>query len=934
MPDLHRIIRVQRHFEIADAFLMDGGVLDKQKFRQLLEEHNDDFGITDDTKSWEKESTRITYIHNAWRKLCKKIKDEAKKRGNISNILLIDENFSKGQSQTISYVIKGYSLLSPKTKQSKREKWERDLDSRIQSVELSDIELDNDDLGFSKLFFGVDYSIFEQKKPVFANKSFALEFDRIKQLEESSETNAVEIFNRYQKLLAKKNISNSNLAACLAQYANFIASNWKTNENLRATASINDWVKEICSSFERAIQLTENDPFLLKENTQYRLRYINYLSFRTNDGNNKSLIQADKVSDYIPSLTNDLFKVDCLLDLGKFYFIGKNFDRAFCMINQAKDILCDLSSKGQNVSAKRFDLHMLCLKIALSDIESPGIYESDEFKAALDSVRLFSPHKLKAKIFDVNFLYDNYEQALRQRGDTDYACSILKQHLKLLMSLYLDDPSSKERYEILYLLNNWSAELHLNNTLKDNFEEYKNILSDIKKHITSFYIDELSEELDILQSVWNIREINRELSYSEHILLADNLCHIANISLLTFSRLTPVVKNFFEEALSIYKKYYDCEIRSLISFIETKLLLLKLLRENELSITTAIEKQYSDLIALIEASGDSPYLKFLLLKSVNCCIKSLNSLNDKNFRCVIPFLEKAFNLHNNLVLNITAAEVDDDKAIDILLFTGKSYKKNDADYDFYFNCAVRYHSDFSSFSHYDFCCSDEILDTYKFTVDFYKIEYHQLNLTDDSLLQKLDLLLDKFSNEDICHRSDRDAFYTLVQHCIMALPDDISRIKMRRNVRRIIVSEDEPQHYLSYLPDNIIQERISTINFYLDSSNIGYRIAALVGLDELAWIYHELGLYRKQKQVCLKILKIVDELKKNNLEYNRLFEIQAIESLYYLYLKSRRYKVALKYLNSLISRYEELRESDSSYHNLVKKFMLEKLDLEDKLYQT
>lgn len=933
MPDLHRIIRVQRHFEIADAFLMDGGVLDKQRFRQLLEEHNDDFGITDDTKSWEKESTRIAYIHNAWRKLCKKIKDEAKKHGNISNILLIDENFSKGRSQTISYVIKGYSLLSAKTSQTKRDKWERDLDDRIESVKLSDIALDNDDLGFSKLFFGADLPVFEQRKPVFLNKSFALEFDRIKQLEGSAEANTVEIFNRYQKLLAKSNISDSNLATCLAQYANFIASNWEADKGLRNAFPAKDWEKEIRSSFERAISLTENAPFLRKENIQHILRYGNYLLFGTNDDVSNALIYANKVSDYIPSFANDLFKVDCLLDLGKFYFIGNNFDRAFCMINHAKDILCNLSSKGQDVSVKSFDLHILCLKIALSDIESPGIYESDEFKAALDSVRLFSPNELKAKIFDVNFLYDNYEQVLRQRGDTDYACSIMKQHLKLLMSLYLDDPSSKERYEILYLLNNWSAELHLNNTLKDNFEEYKNILSDIKKHISSFYIDELSEELDILQSVWNIREINRELSYSEHILLADNLCRIANISLLAFSRLTPVVKNFFEEALSIYKKYYDCEIRSLISFIETKLLLLKLLSENELSITTAIEKQYSDLIALIEASGDSPYLKLLLLKSVNCCIKSLNSLNDKNFRCVIPFLEKAFNLHNNLVLNITAAEVDDDKAIDILLFTGKTYKKTNADYDFYYNRVILNHSDSDSFAYYNYCCSNEILDTYKFTVDFYKKENYSLHLTDDQLLQKLSLLLDKFLNDDIFYKYDEDAL-TLIQYCITALPDEVSQIKKRRHARRIMLSGNVPQYYLNYLPQNPIQEKIEWIQYYLNESHIEYRKGAILYLEELASIYHELELPRKEKQTLLKILNIAKELKNNDIKYNRLFEIQAIESLYYLYLNSRRYKVALKYLNSLISRYEELRESDSSYHNLVKKFMLEKLDLEDKLYQT
>lgn len=931
MPDLHYTHRIQRHFQIADAFLKEGGILDKQQFRQLLEDNKDDFGISDDTKSWEKESKRIAYLHNAWRKLCKKIKDEAKKRGNISNILLIDENFSKGQSQTISYVIKGYSLLSPKTKQSKREKWERDLDSRIQSVELSDIELDNDDLGFSKLFFGVDYSIFEQKKPVFANKSFALEFDRIKQLEESSETNAVEIFNRYQKLLAKKNISNSNLAACLAQYANFIASNWKINENLRATASINDWVKEICSSFERAIQLTENDPLLLKENTQYRLRYINYLSFRTNDGNNKSLIQADKVSANLPSLLNDLFKADCLLILGEYYFNRKSFNLSLEKINQAKDILFDLSAKGHDVSVKRFEIHILRLKITLT--ESSGMNDSEEFVTALDSTMLLTSADLKKHIDDINFLYLNYAKVLRQRGETDQTCSIVKQHLKLLMSLYLDDTSSKEQHKILYRLIDWSRELHFNNTLKENFDEYKNILYDVKKHIPGPYLDDLILELDLLQSVWNIREINRELSYNEHIILADNLCQIAKNPIMDESRLIPTVKSFYDEALSMYKKYSDKEIRCLISFIETKLLLLEFLSLHKLYSMTAIENQYSDLITLIESSGDAPYLKLMLLKSVNSGIRSLNSLNENGGQCVNPFIDKAFGLHNNIILDDSASESDDDKAIDILLFSGKTYKKTNADYDFYYNRVILNHSDSDSFAYYNYCCSNEILDTYKFTVDFYKKENYSLHLTDDQLLQKLSLLLDKFLNDDIFYKYDEDAL-TLIQYCITALPDEVSQIKKRRHARRIMLSGNVPQYYLNYLPQNPIQEKIEWIQYYLNESHIEYRKGAILYLEELASIYHELELPRKEKQTLLKILNIAKELKNNDIKYNRLFEIQAIESLYYLYLNSRRYKVALKYLNSLISRYEELRESDSSYHNLVKKFMLEKLDLEDKLYQT
>ena len=94
---------------------------------------------------------------------------------------------------------------------------------------------------------------------------------------------------------------------------------------------------------------------------------------------------------------------------------------------------------------------------------------------------------------------------------------------------------------------------------------------------------------------------------------------------------------------------------------------------------------------------------------------------------------------------------------------------------------------------------------------------------------------------------------------------------------------------------------------------------------------------RKEKWAYLKILEIINKYNstRENVEKNSDTEdeLDAYINLYRIYLQSCRYKIALNYLDKIISIYENLRKENKSYHKVVKQYKIEKLELEDKLFE-
>ena len=85
---------------------------------------------------------------------------------------------------------------------------------------------------------------------------------------------------------------------------------------------------------------------------------------------------------------------------------------------------------------------------------------------------------------------------------------------------------------------------------------------------------------------------------------------------------------------------------------------------------------------------------------------------------------------------------------------------------------------------------------------------------------------------------------------------------------------------------------------------------------------------RKEKWAYLKILEIINKYNstRENVEKNSDTEdeLDAYINLYRIYLQSCRYKIALNYLDKIISIYENLRKENKSYHKVVKQYKIEK----------
>ena len=166
--------RIIRHLRIADDFLQSGGTLDKATFIKLLEDKGDDFGINEEIKKRCRnngkliEAEKVQYCHRSWTKLRLRIKDEAQLKGNLSDILVLQDSYHRGYSQSIKYVIDGYTLfpLAERTNQRKEDKLIEAIDKivggEIQAAfQDSDIDLSALELSYKKNNDDIDATIFK-----------------------------------------------------------------------------------------------------------------------------------------------------------------------------------------------------------------------------------------------------------------------------------------------------------------------------------------------------------------------------------------------------------------------------------------------------------------------------------------------------------------------------------------------------------------------------------------------------------------------------------------------------------------------------------------------------------------------------------------------------------------------------------------------------
>ena len=326
MRDPHKESRVLRHLRIADGYLKSGNKLTKAVFRNLIEREGDLLGITEETKEKCKnkdgeiieyllEGYRINYINKAWTKLRDRLKEEAKKKGDIASILIIEDKHYRGYSQSFSYVVKGYSILShiEDNKTKRRSELEIDLDKRLQTINLIDFDIKDVTSEFSKLIFGSDYPEIEKKAIALLNKKFVFELEQIMNLEEASESSQMAILTRYRNLLnTRDNILDSNYAYCLYRYAEFIKKNQASIYNTINPDSVIDWTHENCDSRERAVQITEHDPTQIINNTRYILAYANYINCKNLYSDNRLLNLYNKLLSNLLQISNSLFKADCM----------------------------------------------------------------------------------------------------------------------------------------------------------------------------------------------------------------------------------------------------------------------------------------------------------------------------------------------------------------------------------------------------------------------------------------------------------------------------------------------------------------------------------------------------------------------------------------------------------------------------------------------
>lgn len=365
-------------------------------------------------------------------------------------------------------------------------------------------------------------------------------------------------------------------------------------------------------------------------------------------------------------------------------------------------------------------------------------------------------------------------------------------------------------------------------------------------------------------------------------------------------------------------------MRCLINVIDIKLEIAQLYSSiyGEYNFDFVIAK-YKEIISFLdELKSKSPYFRLLKLKVLNKLVYFLNS-KCFDYDVIKGLIDEAIVLHNEIIPNIYT-DFDDWNEIDILdfvLFKNSGYDKNEEDMEYYRNTVMGYDYFFQ------YQCEKEIITTYKKLIEFYK-KAHWHEVIEDS---QLDDALNNIINI-ICESDDLsyiNSEFELLKLCIEAFPDVREQVRARYNLKNAFVKTNSPQCFYSYLPRNIINEKLESINWKENSYD------AIFDWKDLAIIYESLGLYRKEKRAYLRILEILSKYQKpENIQYGDVEdELDALNNLYRIYLKSCRYKIAITYLDKIINIYEKLRKGDKSFHKEVKQYKLERLSLEDKIFE-
>lgn len=806
--------------------------------------------------------------------------------------------------------------------------WIQFLHDRINSFHLSTVKLEDVDRELSKAIYGKSYTLVEKKKIEIQNEKFILELNDINNVEIADADSIKNTLLRYRKLLSVKEfIIDANYAQGLYSYAKFLVLNLPSNAVLEELNL--DLEKEILTAFEQAIKLTESNHEKLQENTYYMLAYAQYLWDRNRGDVNCVLEWVKRILENLSDISDSIFKVDCLIAIGYFFGDKDHTQAAWDVISRAESIIMnELSIEEKSIAARLVQIHDMKAQLA----SEPGHLDQsviDEYEAAIKYSAQLSSQDLDTRWCSFDSIFMRYESCLTKLSCTERLNQVYIQHLNIQIEEAKKHPEDRQYSPYVYsTLLEWARFLHLNDSLKQNFNDFKNILNRVADLGGMYIANKFYEELSLLQAIWDYSEYSDQ-SYGAQVKFADMLTNLADIQtyVLSIDRdLIPIIEKTYNDALYIYEKYSNIEMRCLINVIDIKLKIVRLYSSiyGEYNFDVVIEK-YKELVSFLdELKSKSPYFMLLKLEALN---KYVDFLNSKcfDYDVIKGLIDEAIVLHNEIFPNIYT-DFDGWSEIDILdsvLFNNSGYDKNEEDMEFYRNTVMEYDYFFQ------YRCEKEIITTYKKLIEFYK-EAHWHEVIEDSQLH------DALNNiiHTICESDDLsyiNSEFELFKLCIEAFPDVREQVRARDNLKNAFVKTNSPQYYYSYLPRNIINEKLESINWKENEYD------AIFDWKDLAIIYESLGLYRKEKRAYLRILEIISKYKKAEeikIRYSDVEEeLDAIKNLYRIYKQSCRYKIAIRYLDKMITIYEELRKEDKSFHKEVKRYKLERLSLEDKIFE-
>lgn len=808
--------------------------------------------------------------------------------------------------------------------------WMQFLHDRINSFNLSAVKLEDVDRELSKAIYGKSYTLVEKKRIEIQNEKFILELNDINNLEISDADSIKNNLLHYKKLLNVKDyIIDANYAHALYSYAKFLILNHSTNAILEELNL--DREKEILTASEQAIKLTESNHEKLKENTYYMLTYAQYLLKRNQEDVNYVLEWVKRILENLSDISDNIFNVDCLITIGRHFFWKKDYaQEAWDVISRAESIIMnELSIVENSIAARLVQIHDMKAQLASELFGHLDQSVINEYEAAIKYSAQLSSQDLKIRGCSLDSIFMRYESCLTKLSCTERLNQVYIQHLNTQIEEAKNHPEDRRYSPYLYsTLFEWASFLHLNDSLKQNFNDFNNILNRVADFGSKVIINEFYEELTLLQAIWDYPKYSDQ-SYRSQVKFADMLTNLATKQtyLLSDNRdLIPSIEKTYNEALFLYEKYSNIEMRCLINVIDIKLEIAQLYLSiyGEYNFDFVIAK-YKELISFLdELESKSSYFRLLKLEVLNKFIYFFNS-KCFDYDVIKGLIDEAIVLHNEIIPNIYIdfdgwSEID---ILDFVLFKNSGYDKNEEDIEYYRNTVMEYDYFFQ------YHCEKEIVATYKNLIKFYEEAHWHEVIEDSQLDDALNNLIDKIcESEDLSYINYE---FELFRLCIEAFPDVREQVRARYNLKNTLIKTNSPQYFYSYLPRNIINEKLESINWKEEEDSYD----AIFDWKDLAIIYESLGLHRKEKRAYLRILEILSKYQKTeNIKYSDVEnELDALKNLYRIYLKSCRYKIAITYLDKIINIYEKLRIGEKSFHKEVKQYKLERIALEDKMFE-